>query len=178
MDSGTHAVRDDHELLRLLLVGVDGSAGSRRAVEWAAWMAAGSGASVLAVHVLTYDTELLRDFTFDTMRTWRIELEHDVRTSWVAPLHAAGIPHRCIVVENDSPSAGLVAMARQKRADLVVVGAQGHGNLAERVLGGVTYRLAHRASQPVVVVPPDWSGSAPLAARGPVKTGNRASDEG
>jgi nucleotide-binding universal stress UspA family protein len=40
---------------------------------------------------------------------------------------------------------------------MIVVGAQGHGNLAERVLGGVSYRLAHRAHQPVVIVPPGWS---------------------
>jgi nucleotide-binding universal stress UspA family protein len=37
-----------------------------------------------------------------------------------------------------------------------VVGARGHGNLCERVLGGVTYRLSHRARHPVVVVPPEW----------------------
>ena len=41
--------------------------------------------------------------------------------------------------------------------DLLIVGAKGHGGLADRVLGGVSYRVAHRARQPVVVVPPDWS---------------------
>ena len=149
----------DEDVLQLLLVGVDGSDGSRRAVEWAARMARATGASVLAVQVLTYDGEFLRDLTLDTIRTWRRELEHDVKTSWVVPLREAGIAYRCIVVESDSPATGLLEAADRERVDLLVVGAQGHGNLAGRVLGGVSYRLAHRARQPVVVVPPDWSAS-------------------
>jgi nucleotide-binding universal stress UspA family protein len=153
------SVADEQGLLRRLLVGVDGSEGSRRAVEWAAQMARATGASVLAVHVLTYDGELLRDLTLDTMRTWRREIEHNLNTCWVMPLRHAGIDHRCVVVEAYSPSTGLLDVAQREDVDLVVVGAQGHGNLAERVLGGVTYRLAHRAIHPVVVVPPDWSPS-------------------
>jgi nucleotide-binding universal stress UspA family protein len=148
-------------LLQRLLVGVDGSDGSRRAVEWAARMARATGSSVLAVHVLTYGGELMRDVTLDTMRTWRRDVEHDLKTSWVVPLRDYGIEHRCIVEESSSPSSGLLEVADRERVELVVVGAQGHGNLAERVLGGVSYRLAHRAHQPVVVVPPDWSAPEP-----------------
>jgi nucleotide-binding universal stress UspA family protein len=123
-------------------------------------MAGAMGASVTALHVLTYNHELLRDLTPDTMRTWRRDLQHDLETSWVAPLRAASIPVRCRVVEADSPSSGLIAVAQEVHADLVVVGAQGHGNLSERVLGGVTYRLAHRSKTPVVVVPPSWDAAA------------------
>ena len=47
--------------------------------------------------------------------------------------------------------------AERERADLLVVGAHGRGTLTGRVLGGVSYRVAHHARQPVVVVPPDWS---------------------
>ena len=37
--------------------------------------------------------------------------------------------------------------------NLIVVGAQGHGSFTDRVLGSVTYRLAHHADRPVVIVP-------------------------
>lgn len=57
-----------------VLVGVDGSDGSHDAVEWTARLATATGAEVLAVHILTYDRELLRDLSLDTIRTWRRDL--------------------------------------------------------------------------------------------------------
>lgn len=140
---------------RRVVVGVDGTRGSRAALAWTALLAQATGARVLAVHVLTYDRELVRDVTFDTMRTWRRELDHDLRTRWVEPLD--GIEHRCLVVESDSPATGLLDAADDERADLVVVGAGGHGALANRVHGGTSYRVSHRARQPAVVVPADWA---------------------
>ena len=142
--------------LRSVLVGVDGSDGSRRALEWAARFASQTGADVLAVHVLTYDRELVRDLTLDTMRTWRLELEQSLRTEWIGPLSGHALPYRCILVESDSPATGLLDAADREHADLLVVGAKGRGSLADRVLGSVSYRVTHRARQPVVVVPADW----------------------
>jgi nucleotide-binding universal stress UspA family protein len=149
------------QFLGRLLVGVDGSDGSRRAVEWTARLAATTGADVTAVHVLTYDRALLRDLSLDTIRTWRIELQRDLESSWTDPLRAAGVAHRCLLVEDDSPAAGLLAVAERERADLLVVGARGRGSLAGRVLGGVSYRLVHHADRPVVVVPPNQAHSDP-----------------
>jgi nucleotide-binding universal stress UspA family protein len=144
-------------LARHVVVGVDGSRGSRAAVTWVARIACTTGARVLAVHVLTYDGELLRDVTLDTMSNRRRELESDLRTLWVGPLD--GIDHRCLVVEADSPAAGLREVANRKHADLLVVGAHGHGISSDRVLGSVTNRVTRRARQPVIVVPADWAGS-------------------
>jgi nucleotide-binding universal stress UspA family protein len=39
---------------------------------------------------------------------------------------------------------------------VLLVGAQGRGTLAGRVLGSTSYKLVQRALQPVVVVPPGW----------------------
>jgi nucleotide-binding universal stress UspA family protein len=143
--------------LGLLVVGADGSDGSRRALEWAAIVSEETDSQVLAVHVLTYYRELLRDVTPDTMRTWRRDLEEQLRTRWVEPLITRGIDLRTVVVEGESPAEGLLEIADSERADLVIVGAKGHGGFADRLLGGVSYRVTHRSRQPVVVVPPDWS---------------------
>jgi nucleotide-binding universal stress UspA family protein len=145
--------------LGLVMVGADGSDGSRRAVQWTAAFARVTGSAVLAVHVLTYDRELLRDFSLDTVRTWRRDLERELRSTWIEPLTAAGVGALSLVVERESVSEGLVEIASREEADLLVVGAKGRGGVAGRVLGGVTYRVTHRAHQPVVVVPPDWSPS-------------------
>jgi nucleotide-binding universal stress UspA family protein len=145
---------------QLLVVGVDGSDGSRRALEWAAGLSKATGAHVLAVHVLTYSHEFRHDVMPETTRTWRRDLEHDLHTRWVEPLLAAGVEHRAVVVEGDSPAASLLDLADREHADLLIVGAKGRGGFADRVLGGVSYRVTHRAHQPVVVVPPDWRPAA------------------
>jgi nucleotide-binding universal stress UspA family protein len=139
------------------MVGVDGSDGSRRALGWAAGLSKATGAKVLAVHVLTYSRAFIHDVMPETMRNWRRELEDDLHTRWVEPLLAAGVEHRAVLVEGESPAAALLDRADDEHADVLIVGAKGHGGFADRVLGGVSYRVTHRAQQPVVVVPPDWS---------------------
>jgi nucleotide-binding universal stress UspA family protein len=145
-----------------VLVGVDGSDGSHDAVEWTARLATATGAEVLAVHILTYDRELLRDLSLDTIRTWRRDLAHELETGWTGPLRVAGVAHRCVVLEADSPAAGLLAVADREQVDLLVVGALGRGRLVGRILGGVSYRLLHHADRPVVVVPRGPEDSSPI----------------
>lgn len=143
--------------LGLIVAGVDGSEGATRGLQWAAGLAATAGdASVLAVHVLTYNQELLRDLTPDTMHAWRRDLEHQLRTSWAEPLVTAGVDHRTLLVEADSPAEGLMQVSEREHADLLVVGSKGHGSLTGRVLGSTSYKLTHHARQPIVVVPSDW----------------------
>lgn len=147
---------------RLVVVGVDGSDDARRALEWVCLLAAATDAEALAVHVLTYEREFERDLSLDTMRTWRRELERDLRNAWTEPLRAMHVRSRCALVEASSPADGLLDVARREHADLIVVGTRGRGAFAGRALGGVSYRLAHHAAQPVVVVPPQWCRSRPI----------------
>ncbi|MBV8946578.1 MAG: universal stress protein [Solirubrobacterales bacterium] len=52
------------------------------------------------------------------------------------------------------PAHEIVATARQRNADLIVVGSQGHTMIGGLLLGSVAYRLLHLAPCPVLVVPP------------------------
>jgi nucleotide-binding universal stress UspA family protein len=142
--------------LQVIVVGTDGSEGALRAMEWTARLARASDASVRAVHVLTYNRELLRDVSLDTMTTWRRDLESELKTSWVGPLLEHEVPHRCALIEDESPAAGLIHAADREQADLIVVGTRGHGRLAGRVLGSTSYSLTHHARRPVIVVPASW----------------------
>ncbi|MEO7430290.1 MAG: universal stress protein [Acidimicrobiales bacterium] len=144
------------KFLQVIVVGTDGSDGATRAMDWAARLAATSGASVRAVHVLTYDREFVRDLSIDTMTNWRRDLERELKTTWVAPLVEHGVPHRCAVVEDESPAAGLIHAADREQGDLIVVGARGHSTLVGRVLGSTSYSLTHSARRPVIVVPATW----------------------
>lgn len=147
----------DATFLGIIVVGVDGSSGSRDALEWAARLAHVTGSRVLAAHVLTYDRELLGDITLDTMRNWRRDLERDFRTKWIETLVAAEVDHDCELIEADSPAEGLLDLADRVHADALVVGSRGRGGLVGRVLGSTSYKLTHHAHRPVVVVPPGWN---------------------
>ena len=98
-------------MFELLVVGVDGSRRLTASTHVGGASRYGDRARVLAVHVSTYSRELLRDVTPDTMRTWRLELEDDLRTRWVQPLIAADVEHATLLIEDDSPAAGLLGAA-------------------------------------------------------------------
>jgi nucleotide-binding universal stress UspA family protein len=58
--------------------------------------------------------------------------------------------HRVIDRKND-PGATLIAEARRRKADLIVMGGYGHLRLRERLLGGVTYDLMHESPVPILI---------------------------
>jgi nucleotide-binding universal stress UspA family protein len=142
--------------LRSIVVGVDGSESSKLALSWACARAAEAGATVAAVHVLTYSRELLCDLPPTGITRWRHALEVQLSGPWTEIGRASGVGFRTELVEDDSAAAGLACAADTFDADLVVVGTHGEGNLADRVLGSTSYKLTHRANQPVVVVPRRW----------------------
>jgi nucleotide-binding universal stress UspA family protein len=138
------------------IVGVDGSAGSRRAIEWATTRCRRNGDVLFAVHVLTYDHELARDLSIAGLRTWRLELEHDLSGPWTAEVRQADVVVRTEIVEHDAPASGLLAAADDPEVSMIVLGANSHGGLADRLLAATSYKVTHRAAVPVVVVPPGW----------------------
>lgn len=65
----------------------------------------------------------------------------------------AGISSDVRVLEGP-PADAIIEAADREGAELIVVGARGHGHLRSAVLGSVSRELASRARCPVVVVPP------------------------
>ena len=141
--------------LRTVVVGLDGSPDARRALLWATARAEETGASILAVHVLTYSTEFRRDLFLETVTTWRRDLEAQLRGDWTQPARAAGITVRTELLEDESAAAGLLGVAERAHADLIVLGGKGRGGLIG-LLGATTYKVSHAARTPVVIVPVDW----------------------
>jgi nucleotide-binding universal stress UspA family protein len=137
--------------IRRIVLGVDGSDGAMAATRWCAAFARTLGAEVIAVYALEPLPEIFLDLPPLGPRPWKDDLRAALHL-WCAPLREAGVPHREELVEDDAAPA-LVHVAEKEEADLIVVGAHGHGSVADRLLGSVTYKLAHNASRPVVVVP-------------------------
>jgi nucleotide-binding universal stress UspA family protein len=135
-----------------IVVGVDGSDGSRAALEWAVEEARVRGAEVDAVHAwsyppLTYMTGLSPPPAFDpdVMATAAGEVLNEA----CAAVDAAGVRINRIITEG-AAAHRLVQVARG--AALLVVGSRGHGGVAELLLGSVSHHCVHHAPCPVVVV--------------------------
>ncbi len=135
-----------------IVIGVDGSAGARHALTWTIAMAGKIDAHVCAVLALRPFGEFIitaPPFPEETLNVVKADFEQ----KWCAPLRSSGVPYRTEMVEAE-PAHALIQVADREAAEMIVVGAHGHGGLTERVLGSVPYRLTHHATRPVVIVPP------------------------
>jgi nucleotide-binding universal stress UspA family protein len=133
---------------RRIVVGVDGSAGSRRAVRRAADEARAHGASlevVTAWNMLDQVTATEFDPNYGEGRA-RADLQEIV----AAELGDDG-PPASLRIENDLPARALLSAA--EGAWLLVVGSRGLGGFKGLLLGSVSQQVAHHAPCPVLIVP-------------------------
>lgn len=132
--------------MALVVVGVDGSDQSRRALDWALRYAAGCGAAVQAI--MTLNTKDLPDTErLDRMRESELllaEMVHAGVNGWAAP------PVSSEVIEGD-PAVVLVDATRG--ADLIVLGSHGMSKISNPVLGSVSLACIRMGSCPVLVIP-------------------------
>ena len=137
---------------KTILVGVDGSRGSRKALTWAAAEAADHGANLVVVHVWertlppsggnpsvpAHDaTDTSENAAKELVEIIKAELGEDPPVV-AQPRVKRGRPAEVLIEE----SAG---------ADLLVVGTRGHGGFAGLLLGSVSQHVAAYAQCPVTV---------------------------
>src|SRR4051812_34784133 len=120
-----------------IVVGVDGSDPSGRAVEWCAAHAGQLGAEVVAVHAI--DLPVIGPAMTSYVPIYEMrEIDRDALGAkvdeWCAPLEKAGTAFRVVMTESDAATA-IMRAADAEEADLIVVGRRGRGGFAELVLG-------------------------------------------
>lgn len=139
-----------------IVVGVDGSVGSREALRWAFAEAKLRNATLEAVTVWQYPITASLP-TFGAMTT-PDDLSTEARTTLIAILAEEGItaeapiPVSTLVAEGNPARALLDASAS---ADLLVVGSRGHGGFTGVLVGSISQQCVHHATCPVVVVHPN-----------------------
>ncbi|MDH5288537.1 MAG: universal stress protein [Acidimicrobiia bacterium] len=121
----------------VILLGIDGSAGSASATAWAARLAGAVGAEVVAVHVRISDGD---------------DVDEAQCKEWVAPLLEAGVPTR-IVGRTGWPATALIELVASEAPDLVILGARGAGGYKGLQLGSVSLGVLQRSFVPVAIVP-------------------------
>ena len=137
-----------------ILVGVDGSQGSRRAMRWALEEAVLRGSILEAVTVWQSPFDLPWDFDF-SYPVDEAKLAENARARLTETIgeivdNRAGVELERVVLEGD-PAETLCK--RGAGADLLVVGSRGYGALAGLLLGSVSSKCAHHSRGPVVIVP-------------------------
>jgi nucleotide-binding universal stress UspA family protein len=133
---------------RVIVVGVDGSDGGRRALQWAVQEAATRGGTVQAVAVWRWDLPS-GGLDLTTSPDDPKQRAEELLAREVAAL-PPGMPVASQVLEG-RPGASLAAAARS--ADLLVLGSHGHSRVWHTVLGSVAEECVRTATCPVVVIP-------------------------
>lgn len=142
-----------------VLVGVDGSATSDAAIGFAMEAAAARSVPLVALH--TWSDMLFDPAMAVVMPSWDV-LEAEERKMLADQVGVWSQKFPDVVVEllvtRDQPAHHL--LERSARAQLVVVGSRGHGQVVGMALGSVSNALVHRARCPVAVVRPETAQQA------------------
>lgn len=138
-----------------IVVGVDGSEQSLRAVAWCAKYAAVLEAEVVAVHAIELPV-YPSSAGFFPMPVYfppdREKLGEVLTEQWCEPLTRAGVSFRTFI-EEGYPANVIEAAADAENADLVVAGRRGLGGFAELLVGSTSRHLSHHLTRPFVIVP-------------------------
>ena len=138
-----------------IIVGVDGSEQSLRAVAWCAKYAAALDAEVVAVHAIEMPVYPLSMGFFalpEYSPTDLEKLEAVVVEQWCEPLRRVGARFRSVLSEG-YPTNLIRETAEKESADLVVVGSRGLGGFSGLLLGSTSHFLSHHLERPLVIVP-------------------------
>ncbi len=146
-----------------IVVGVDGSPGSRHALAWAIREARRRGANVEALLVWSDPWAILGpSSTFPLSDQARAPLRNQLATAVHAARREAGeLPGHPDVRVDEHVVVGdpVEVLCRESAgADLLVVGTRGLGGLKHVLLGSVSEHCAQLSATPVVIVPPPEGG--------------------
>jgi len=138
-------------MFKTIVLALDGSEGSRRAIPVAAELARQNGGRIVIAHV----EQDVAGKGGAPIPITEDEIQAEIREQ-VKRLAADGI-ETSVEMRNvilGGPAHPIAEIAEDANADLIVAGTRGHSPVAGLLLGSVTQRLLHIARSPVLVVPP------------------------
>ncbi len=146
-------------MIKKILIAVDGSNHSLKSVEFGAEVAKSLGAEVLLYHVVKpYRLpDALKKFAqAEHMATIDADLLKKGAQFLLAgaldTARRAGVKDVEIEVEEGPIARSIIARAKSLKADLIVIGSRGMGDVEGMLRGGVSHRVETLAKCPVLVV--------------------------
>ena len=138
-----------------IVVGVDGSGHSRRALERAAAEAVAHGAplTVLTIHQAVRDVYgSVSHYPEDAALTDKAKEAAQAETDQVLAALGSQPASVTVTAVHGLPVDELIKASQG--ADMLVLGRRGQGGFARLTMGSVTSQVAHHAHCPVLIVPP------------------------
>ena len=152
----------DATIERRIVVGVDGSSYSEKALHWAAFLGLSLGARVQAVAAWDYPAAFgwaSVPSDWDPEKDMEKVLQEAVREAF------GNRPPANLDLEVREGGAARVLIEASRGATMLVVGSRGHGGFAGLLLGSVSANVAEHASCPVLIIHGD-RGAPPVPAGG------------
>jgi nucleotide-binding universal stress UspA family protein len=136
--------------MKRVIVGVDGSDGSRAALRWAASEAARWGAPLVAVWAWEFSPLIVATNAPTEIEELSQAVAQRLRETLVEELGEDAADRVEAHVVEGPPVRALLDQASAD--DLIVVGSRGYGGLKGALLGSVSQQVVHYAPCPVTVV--------------------------
>jgi nucleotide-binding universal stress UspA family protein len=137
-------------MFKTIVLALDGSDGSRKAIPFATQLAQEGKAAILIAHV----EERSLGKGGGPLHVDEEEIKAEIRKQ-ADELSAQGIDTRIQMIDVmlGGPAHAIEEIANNAGADLIVIGTRGHSPIAGLLLGSVTQRLLHIARRPVLAIP-------------------------
>lgn len=147
-------------MFQKILIAYDGSVGAERALEKAAELARLTGAALVVLTVYRHHSMLEASISMvrgslDPGGNLDEAMRDTARNAAdYAKSHAkdAGVAKVSAFIKAGQPARTIIAVAREKGADLIVVGSRGLGSTEGYLLGSVSHKVTGLADCPVLVV--------------------------
>ncbi len=149
-------------MINKLLVAIDGSSHSMKAVDYASEIAASSKAGIIILTVVKvqnyqkYSTEMRKYAELEHVSVVDLDALKSIANDLVA--HAEkkarekGVGDIVTKVQEGPVARTIVACAEQNDVDMIVIGSRGFGNIEATLRGGVSHRVELLSKCPVLSV--------------------------
>ncbi len=132
-----------------ILVGIDESRESQKALDFAISLGRSLNAQIIACHAIgklpwTPDGKVI------PLESYRASIVQLFEEEWCRPLDESGLRSQKITVDGN-PIATLLTIAEEEQADLVIIGSKHH--TIDTYVGSASHQLIEHSPIPVVVVP-------------------------
>ena len=138
-----------------ILIPVDGSAGSDKAVRFAMSLVEGKEAAeviVLNVQPSLNTPNVKRFFSQEVVKSYQEELSREVLDHTLEITNEYSIPVRTVVRTGDA-GAEILEQAKESSVDFIVMGYRGLGPVKRTIMGSVATQVLNSAICPVMIVP-------------------------
>ena len=143
--------KERFQMFKNIVLAVDGSEYSLRALEYARSLAENYRAGLWLVHVFSNTSDLLGYQDFEKLYARRKSAGQTILDETLKKLKDSSLDVHAELAEGSDAEA-ILTLAEKHEADLIVMGTRGFGAVKGLMVGSVSRKVIHLSSCPVMVV--------------------------